>query len=117
MEGDDRSCSPASPSASHRSRHLRTVFVSTWNRSAVAFTVDDTPHHPATSLRGQRCIWMLPQACTVFHEPSFELRVVQPTVSQGGLTQISTDHTIPPGTTSPVVTPRAHQRLLSSSDE
>ncbi len=33
---DDRSRSPAEPSARNRSRHLRTVFASTWNRCAVA---------------------------------------------------------------------------------
>jgi len=35
----ERSCRPASPSAANLSRHLRTVFASTWNCLAAALTV------------------------------------------------------------------------------
>ena len=46
-----RSNSPASPSATNRSRHLRTVLASTWNRSAVASIVQCCSSTQATIRR------------------------------------------------------------------
>src|SRR5438876_4140298 len=43
----ERSNSPDEPSAKNRSRHLRTVLASTWNRSATASTVQ--PHSTTRS--------------------------------------------------------------------
>ena len=48
---DDRSKRPASPSARNRSRHLRTVLASTWNRSAVASIVQPASSTSATIRR------------------------------------------------------------------
>ena len=47
----DRSNSPSAPSAKKRSRHLRTVFASIWNRCAVASIVQPRSMTQATILR------------------------------------------------------------------
>ena len=90
----DRSNRPASPSARNRSRHLRTVLASTWNRSAVASIVQPCSstqrHHPPPTLRGQRRVRVL--ASSVSHEPSLrDVSCGRPTASHGGLTSTA-DH-------------------------
>lgn len=63
---DDRSNNPASPSATYLSRHFRTVFASTWNRSAACSIVQPPSNDrrrsatrsttPSLSLRSPRPI-------------------------------------------------------------
>ena len=97
------------PPATNRSRHLRTVLASTWNRSAVASTVqpfsEHTLDHPPATIRGQHRVRML--ASSVNHEPSWrDVSCRRPTTSSEGSLHWRITQPIPPGTTSPLVTLR-----------
>jgi hypothetical protein len=48
VAADERSTNPASPSTRNRSRHLRTVLASTWNRCAVAVSVQPSSRTQVT---------------------------------------------------------------------